>query len=261
MCNVRVHETSRFRIPFCSVWRRCALLASRLGGSRIACGDTETLMLGNRERGVSRVVQIVFSIALLLHVSLPEQGFTMRVELLTLEQMVEKAVIVFVGQCLSSTMHEDPHIGRIVTVTEFDVVEVLKGDLGARHTIKHYGGAREHGAHRITGMPTYMLGEEVILFLYGENRYGLTSPVGMSQGKFTLVHDTEPSSHPMVVNSINNNGLLTGFDRHLSNTRRIDEHKRTAIQSLVRVNRGPIPYDDFVLITKMVMNRNTNVAD
>lgn len=208
------------------------------------------------------MLRIILSTALLLLLSMPEQGFAMRVKLLTLEQMVEKADVVFVGRCLTSTAQEDPQFGQTVTVIEFEVVEALKGRLGETHTLKQYGGTVAGKSHRIAGMPTYTPGEDVILFLYGESQYGLTSPVGISQGKFTFIRDEESALPPMIVNSINNNGLLMGFDRHmLTNDERFDEPKRKAIQRLVRVNRGPIPYEDFLLITKALISRDENTAE
>ena len=207
-------------------------------------------------------MRMVLSTMLLLLLSIPEQGSAMRVKLLTLEQMVERAEVVFVGRCLTSTSQEDPQFRRTVTVTEFEVVEPLKGRLGETHVVKQYGSIGEGTSHRIAGMPTYTPGEDVILFLYGESQYGLTSPVGISQGKFTIVGDEESSSPPTIVNSINNNGLLAGLDGHMfMNAGRIDEPKRKAIQRLVRVNRGPIPYEDFLLITTALIGRNENTEE
>ncbi|HIB54983.1 MAG TPA: hypothetical protein EYN18_00625 [Nitrospirales bacterium] len=205
------------------------------------------------------MLRIVLSTALLLLLSIPEDGSAMRVKLLTLGQMVEQAEIVFVGRCLTSTAQDDPQFGQTVTVIEFEVVEALKGQLSETHTLKQYGGTGESTSHRIAGMPTYTPGEDVILFLYGESQYGLASPVGISQGKFTFVGDDDSSSPSMIVNSINNNGLLEGLGRHaLMNANRLDEPKRKAIQRLVRGNRGPIPYEDFLLITKTLIGRDEN---
>ena len=180
----------------------------------------------------------------------------MRVKLLTLEQMVKRAEVVFVGRCLTSTEQDDPQIGQTVTVIEFDVVKALKGELGATHTLKQYGGTGEGTSHRIAGMPIYSPGEDVILFLYGESQYGLASPVGFSQGKFTFVRDEESASPPMIVNSINNNGLLTGLDRRMLTNETFDAPGRKTMQRLLRVNRGPIPYEDFLLLTRALISHD-----
>ncbi|MBQ27522.1 MAG: hypothetical protein CMH81_05200 [Nitrospiraceae bacterium] len=197
---------------------------------------------------------------LLLHVS--EQGSAMQVKLLTLDQMIANATVIFVGQCLTSRSQEDLHFGRTVTVAEFEVVEALKGRLGETHTVKQYGGTVESKSHRIAGMPTYTPGEDVILFLYGESQYGFTSPVGILQGKFTFVTGEELSSSLMIVNGINNRGLLAGLDPHvLTNDEDIDESQRKAIQKLLRVKRGPISYEDFRLVTKALIGSNEQVKE
>ena len=117
-------------------------------------------------------------------------------------------------------------------------------------------------SHRVAGMPTYVPGEDVILFLYKESEYGLTSPVGMSQGKFNFVGDGESSASQMIVNSINNNGLLGGIDRQsFMRAEELAAPKRKAIQSLVRVNRGAIPYEEFLLIAKALISREGNVEE
>ena len=205
------------------------------------------------------MLNLVFSMALLFVLSLPEQGAAMRVKLLTLEQIVERAETIFVGRCLTSTAQDDPETGKTVTIIKFEVVEALKGNLGATHTLKQYGGMREHRLHRIAGIPTYTPGEEVILFLYAESEYGLTVPVGMSQGKFTFIRDEESFSPPLIANSINNNGLLTGLHPHMfMNNEPIDEPRTKDMQRLVTVNRGPIPYDAFLLLTKGLISRDKN---
>ncbi len=59
-------------------------------------------------------------------------------------------------------------------------------------------------ATRIEGMPTWTVGEKVTAFMnkpYGHN--GLTTPVGLAQGKFT-------SSGTQAANSFNNRGLFHG---------------------------------------------------
>ena len=92
--------------------------------------------------------RIVVSTALLLLLSIPEHGSAMRVKLLTLEQMVERAEMVFVGRCLTSTAQDDPQFGQTVTVIEFEVVEALKGQLGDTHTLRQYGGTGESTPRR-----------------------------------------------------------------------------------------------------------------
>ena len=64
-------------------------------------------------------------------------------------------------------------------------------------------GKRETG---IEGAPRYVEGEEVVLFLYGDSRAGFTSPVGLGQGKFSVVRDKH--GQRLALNEHGNRGLL-----------------------------------------------------
>ena len=41
---------------------------------------------------------------------------------------------------------------------------------------------------RVAGLPTYHVGEEVVLFLRNDSRRGFTSPVGFSQGTYRVIN-------------------------------------------------------------------------
>lgn len=75
-----------------------------------------------------------------------------------------------------------------VTFVTLDVVETLKGAAAGRITFMQFAGATQGQAHNYH-LPKYMVGEEVVLFLYPESRYGFTSPVGEGQGKFLVSND------------------------------------------------------------------------
>ena len=62
----------------------------------------------------------------------------------------------------------------------------------------------------IAGVPTFHVGEEVVLFLYGESELGLSSPVGLGQGKFEVVETKEGGK--LALNSSNNRTLFRGMD-------------------------------------------------
>ena len=187
-----------------------------------------------------------------------ELAFAMKVKLLTLEQMIETAEVVFIGVCISSESKEDQQINRMVDVTKFEVIEVIKGNISDTHAIHHYGGMVGKSASRIIGMPTYASGEKVILFLHPESQYRLTSPVGMFQGKFNFVIDEKPFTSSMVVNGINNIGLLSSMqsDSFLSD-QSFNKTRLKTLQRLITRDRGPIPYDDFMFIVKTLVNKQS----
>jgi hypothetical protein len=84
-----------------------------------------------------------------------------------------------VGQCLA--VHETQNeAGQTVTEFHFKVVEAIKGVSEDQVTVRQLGG-------RNGLLPSYAVGQEVLLFLHPESLAGLTSPVGFGQGTFTVV--------------------------------------------------------------------------
>jgi hypothetical protein len=105
-----------------------------------------------------------------------------------LEQMVAEADRIFVGTVIDATEDYISAAGGDlpVTVYTFEVEEVLRGDIGNTLTIQQVG-------HRADvfgrGMPHYVVGSTVMLFLHADSQHGLTSPVGLDQGAFLVKMD------------------------------------------------------------------------
>jgi hypothetical protein len=55
------------------------------------------------------------------------------------------------------------------------------------------------------------VGEDVVLFLYGDSGSGLTSPVGFGQGKFRIVKDK--SGREIALNATGNRTLFRGLSK------------------------------------------------
>lgn len=127
---------------------------------------------------------------------------------INLEEMALRAATIFAGRCVDVRVEEDPADGRITTLVTFAVRRSVKGEARGKVTIRMLGEQTESPdrGRRIEGIPAFRKGEEVVLFLYGESRSGLTSPVGFGQGKFTVMHDKEQA--PMAVNAFGNRKLL-----------------------------------------------------
>lgn len=106
---------------------------------------------------------------------------------MSLKEIVETADRVFVGTCIDVRSLRDGY-GLPATFVTFSVQEGIKGNLGKIITIKVIGGGG--GLLRIEGMPAFHEGEEVLLALYPNSQYGFTSPVGLQQGKWTVVEKT-----------------------------------------------------------------------
>ncbi|MDO8369905.1 MAG: hypothetical protein Q7S71_04240 [Candidatus Nitrotoga sp.] len=128
-----------------------------------------------------------FLIACLLGLIIALPARAMSVLPLYLDEIVNDAAIVFQGKSLENHSERDPQTGSIVTYSTFEVQEVLKGEVGATHTIKQIGGKIQGGINQTTGVPTFTVGESYVLFLYGVSASGFSSPVGLGQGKFNII--------------------------------------------------------------------------
>jgi hypothetical protein len=119
---------------------------------------------------------------------------------LTLEELVAGARTIFVGRCVAVRDVESRWAGVPAREAEFSVAELVKDDgAGAtRRGAPATGGAgsatpnhvrvRQIAGRAVPGLlPSFEVGQEVLLFLHGDSGTGLTSPVGLVQGVFTIV--------------------------------------------------------------------------
>lgn len=156
-----------------------------------------------------RAGRAVFLVVLSCLLVLPAHATQVR--RLTLEELVEHAETVFAGRCVARRVEDDPGVGGPVTVLTFQVDRAVKGQPGESITFRQIGGRDKNDARGklIAGLPRFRPGEEVVLFLYGESRVGLRSPVGLGQGKFSIV--TDKQGRRLVVNEFGNARLLEGL--------------------------------------------------
>ena len=110
---------------------------------------------------------------------------------LGLERLHADAKHIFLGECLTNTVQLDQQSGKVVTYTVFEVLETYKGSLGRSQTIKQIGGnLPEAGINvKIPGVPQFEVGKRYVVFLPPASDLGFSSPVGLSQGMFTLKTD------------------------------------------------------------------------
>ncbi len=125
---------------------------------------------------------------------------------LSLQEMTSQAERIFVGKVTEVREGKDEY-GVPVTFVTFAVSHTLKGQVPQQLTIKQLGRRTpgEKGSIlRIPGLPRYREGEEVVLFLHGTSAGGFTSPVGLGQGKFTVIRKGPKA---FMVNELGNVGL------------------------------------------------------
>ncbi len=134
-----------------------------------------------------------------------------RVRPINLEEMTTLADRIVSGRVVEVRGMKDPELGRDVTLVTLEVDRAVKGRADRILTFKQIGSleaATVRGV-RITGLPRYRSGEEVILFLAGTTASGLTAPLGLGQGKF-VIHEDQ-NGRRTAVNEFGNTSLLEGL--------------------------------------------------
>ncbi len=118
------------------------------------------------------------------------------VRLLSIQEVAGAANRIVVATIASVEEGADEN-GAPSSYVTLQVSQSLKGSTPARFTIKQFGsGTTSPAGMRIPAMPTYRPGEEVVLFLHPDSAAGFTSPVGLGQGKYSVVRrDSEAYLH------------------------------------------------------------------
>jgi hypothetical protein len=129
-----------------------------------------------------------FFILLLYFSSLPTSWATSLLPI-SLEQLSMRASLIFYGSVISNQVKKDEQSGRIATFTEFEIIDLIKGETGERHTIKQIGGyLKETGTTlRIHGVPEFQTGNHYVVFLPKQSNLGFSSPLGLHQGRFSVL--------------------------------------------------------------------------
>ncbi len=126
-----------------------------------------------------------------------------------LAEMTTHAGRIIHGRVVEVREGMHPQQQRVaVTFIKVQVIEMLKGGAARDVTFMQYGN-RTHPY--VTHMPSYGVGEEVVLFLYRESKLGFTSPVGQGQGKFVVRNDVR-SGQRVLQNEQLNYALFARLD-------------------------------------------------
>ncbi len=105
----------------------------------------------------------------------------------SLADLVTLSDRVFLGRVVRTAETFDSRLNLKVTVYSFIVLEGIRG-VSTGDTVEiRQAGSNGGGYSSVPGLPAYHKGQELLLFLHGNSRFGLTSPVGLAQGVFREV--------------------------------------------------------------------------
>lgn len=191
---------------------------------------------------LNKAVWLVSAVVLALLVTaqppgaLAQQGA--RVKQANLAELVNYAGLIVRGQVLSVTAEKHPQLTNLDTVVvTLRVSEVLKGEAGSEYTFREY----VWGAREPKSTLGYRVGQDLLLLLGPPSRYGLSSPVGLEQGRFRIQRDA--LGNETAANGWSNRGLMTGVEAALPQlTQKISAPARAVVK---QHEEGPIGYTEF----------------
>ena len=138
----------------------------------------------------SRLVCILSMVwgALALDLGSSEAG---TVRAMNLEQMTDRADMIFTGRVVGKRAEWNTQRTRIYTYVTFEIETYLKGGNDARvATVRLLGGQVGRYLAHLPGTPQFGIGEDVLLFCAGDQAR-LPSVLGLSLGKFTITSNAD----------------------------------------------------------------------
>ncbi|MEX0602117.1 MAG: hypothetical protein WD295_02170 [Bacteroidota bacterium] len=122
---------------------------------------------------------------------------------MNIERLIAEAGIIFAGEVIDIETGERDRMNLYMTRYTFRVHDALYGVEEDTIVIKQYGGEADGRRFYPPGVPRYAMGEQVLVFFYPPSRIGMTSAVGLDQGKFALTADDSTGERFLITASSN----------------------------------------------------------
>jgi hypothetical protein len=156
---------------------------------------------------------------------------------ISLDQMTHRADRIVQGSVISARVEPHPQLTNLSTVViTMQVQDTLKGKPAQTLTFRQY----IWDSRDVKDAARYWKGQELLLFLNPVSQYGLTSPVGLEQGRFRITRDRTGKAY--AVNGRDNAGLFAGTAQ-----RARAQHLQLSTRAASVVQQkgpGPIALDD-----------------
>jgi hypothetical protein len=152
-----------------------------------------------------------------------------------LDQLVQSAKTVVRGRVMSARVEPHPQFSNLQTVVvTLAVTKVLKGEAASTFTFRQF----LWDARDVPVFAEYKRAGELLLFLNPVSPYGLTSPVGLEQGRFRILQDAKGNRY-----ALNGRGNLGLFDQvtNKANSRGVALSKQ--VREMLSKSGGRVPLD------------------
>jgi hypothetical protein len=155
----------------------------------------------------------------------------------SIDQLSQEAALIVHGHVTSAKVEPHPQLHNLMTVlVTMNVEETLKGTPSESIQFRQYiWDIRDQ-----IDAARYGKGEDLLLMLGPVSQYGLTSPVGLQQGRFRITRDS--MGQAMAANGNENLRLFEATEQR-AQARGMKLSQR--VTTMVRQNRpGPVPLAD-----------------
>jgi len=152
-----------------------------------------------------------------------------------LDQLVQSAKTVVRVRVMSARVEPHPQFSNLQTVVvTLAVTKVLKGEAASTLTFRQF----LWDARDVPVFAEYKRAGELLLFLNPVSPYGLTSPVGLEQGRFRILQDAKGNRY-----ALNGRGNLGLFDQvtNKASSRGVALSKQ--VREMLSKSGGRVPLD------------------
>ena len=159
-----------------------------------------------------------------------------------LAYLVKRADVIVQGRITNVVREDLPGYPNIPTVKVIlDVEDMVRGPEGKTYTFREI----VLGLRSKQGKMDYRTGQQILLFLPAPTDKGLSSPIGMEQGRFYISRN--PAGEAVVANTFGNGGLFNDVAQAARNEGR----RLTPSQlRLVSGESGPVRLSEFASLVK-----------
>jgi hypothetical protein len=199
----------------------------------------------DQNRGTSLLSTVLVFLTLFVSTSVQAQRGAL-VYPRNLAELTAQSSLIVRGSIVSAHAELMPGLSNLWTVVvTLDVQEVLKGRADSSFTFRQFiWDPRDR-----LDVAGYHKGDRVMLLLNPPTRYGLTSPVGLEQGRFRVFKNK--TGQEFAVNGFGNAGLFNHVASQLSRQGVVLSQHAAAL--VAKPSSGPIRLDDLRdLIQSMV---------
>jgi hypothetical protein len=153
-----------------------------------------------------------------------------------LDELTDRASDIVRGTVVDARVEKHPELDNLDTVVvTLSVRETLKGDARGTYTFRQYiWDIRDR-----QDAAGYRKGQDLLLLMNAPSRYGLSSPVGLEQGRFRIHRD--PSGREVALNGTGNVRLFERLQDAKPGPAALTERQASLV---ARHRNGPIALED-----------------